>query len=330
MKVKITELRKLMQKILMTKYFSASEAREIAEVLLYAELSGKKTQGIIKFLGTEPIQNIEPVHKPTIIKSTKLSALIDGGRNPGILVSRIATKMIIDKCKKNGFSIIGTNNSYSSTGSIGYYANEIAKHDFIGIIMSGTPKGVAPYGSIDKLLGINPIAFSFPTENEPLVFDMATAAITWYGLVRAKIMGKELLEGIAVDEEGILTKDPEKAMKGAIFTFGNNRKMSGLSMIIEMFTGPLLDSISPDPDGKWYNGSLFIAIDPDLLVGKKTLKKNSSFLISKIKKSRINSDFKEVIIPGEKSLEARKKAEAKGIIEIEDKVYNDFLNLVNG
>ena len=330
MKVKIVKLRKLMQKILMSKYFSASEAKEIAEVLLYAEMSGKKTQGIIKFLGTEPIQNIAPAYKPKVIKSTKLSVLIDGGRNPGILVSRMATKMAIIKCKKNGFSIIGTNNSYSSTGSIGYYANEIAKNDFIGIIMSGTPKGVAPYGTIDKLLGINPIAFSFPTENDPLIFDMATAAITWYGLVRAKIMGQELPEGIAVDEEGIPTKNPEKAMKGAIFTFGNNRKMSGLSMIIEMFTGPLLDSISPDSDGKWYNGSLFISIDPDLLIGKKKLKKSSSFLMSKIKKSRINSDFKEVVMPGEKSLESRKNAESKGIIEIEDKVYNDFLNLVSG
>lgn len=316
-----------MQKILTAKHFSASQARDIAEVLLYAEMSGKNTQGIIKLLGNEPIQNIIPEHGPKIVKNTKVSALIDGGRNPGILVSTMAVRLAIKKCKKNGLALIGTNNTYSSTGALGYYANEIAKNDMIGIIMSGTPKGVAPYGSIDKLMGINPIAFGFPTEKDPLIFDMATAAITWYGLVRAKMTGKELPEGIAVDREGNPTKDAEAAMKGAILTFDKNYKGSGLSMMIEMFTGPLVGSISPDSEGKWYNGSLIIAIDPDLLMGKEYLKKNSSLLIHRIKKSRTNKNSQEVIIPGEKALRSRKEAEVSGVVEIEDKVYNEFSTL---
>lgn len=329
MKIKIVELRKLMQKILTQKHFSASQVRDIMEVLLYAELSGKNTQGIIKFLGNEPIQDIIPEYEPKIIKNTNLSVLVDGGRNPGILVSVMAVKLAIKKCKKNGFALIGTNNAYSSTGALGYYANEIAKNDLIGIVMSGTPKGVAPYGSIDKLFGINPIAFGFPTENDPLIFDMATAAITWYGLVRAKMMGKKLPEGVAIDKEGKLTRDPKAAMEGAILTFGKNHKGSGLSMMIEMFTGPLVGSISPDSEGKWYNGSLFIAIDPDLLMGKKYLKKNSSLLINRLKKSRTSKNFQEVIMPGEKALRSRREAEASGVVEVDDKMYNDFLTLTS-
>ena len=328
MRVKIRKLHTVMRKVLTTKHLSLSQAKEIAEVLLYAELSGKNTQGIIKFWGTEPVQDMVPQHEPKVIKETKLSTLIDGGRNSGILVSRIATKTVIKKCKDSGFAIVGTNNVYASSGALGFYANEIAQHDFIGIVMSGTPKGVAPYGSIDKLVGINPIAFGFPTLSEPLILDMATAAITWYGLVRAKIMGVKLPDDVAIDHEGNATNDPEKAMKGAIRTFGKDYKGSGLNLIIEMFTGPLVGAMSPAPDGKWYNGALFIAIDPDLLIGKENLKKNSSLVINKIKSSRVNNDFQEIVMPGEKALRARKKAESSGEIEIEDTLYADLLKLI--
>lgn len=326
MKIKITDLRKLMHKSLTAKYFSNSQARDITDVLLYAEMVGKNTQGIIKFLGNEPIQNIKPLYKPKLLKQTKVSAFIDGGQNPGMLVTRIATKMAIKKCKKYGIAVIATNNSYASTGALGFYANEIAQNDFIGIVMSGTPKGVAPYGSIDKLIGINPIAFAVPTEDDPLIFDTATSAITWYGLVRAKIMRENIPQNAAVDSEGNVTTDPEKAMQGAVLTFGDNRKMSGLSMMIEMLTGSLVGATSADKDGKWYNGNFILAIDPDLFIGRAQLKKNSTILLEKIKKSRPGKNFDEVIIPGEKMLKAKKKAEESGILEIEDKVYIDFLN----
>ena len=327
MKVKIVELHKAMRKILIDKHFPASEANDIANVLLYAEVSGKNTQGIIKFLGNEPIQNIVSEYKPKIIKDTKLSTLIDGGRNAGILVSAVATRIAIKKCREEGLAIVGTNNTYSSTGALGYYVNEIAKNDFIGVVMSGTPKAVAPYGGIEKLLGINPIAFGFPTETDPIIFDMATAAITWYGLVRAKMLRERLPSGLAIDRKGNVTKDPEEAMKGAILTFGKDYKGSGLSFMIEMFTGPLL-GVTSDSRGKWYNGSLFVAIDPNLLIGRDSFKKNSSLLIDKIKKSKPGKNIKKVLIPGQKALKLRKQVELRGLVEVDSKIYKEFIKLI--
>ena len=90
MKVKLTELKDLLKTILSSKYYSDSQAEDIAEVLMYAEMTGKNTQGILKLIGNEPIQNIKPRSEPKIIKDTKVSALIDGGGNPGILVSKMA------------------------------------------------------------------------------------------------------------------------------------------------------------------------------------------------------------------------------------------------
>lgn len=328
MKVKTVELQKIIERVFRHTYFSATEAKDMTEVLLYAETTGKNTQGIIKLLGNEPMQGKKPLHKPKVIVKSRVSSLIDVGRNPGTLGGRMATRLAIKKCRENGFGIVGVKNSYSSTGALGFYAQEIAVKDFIGIVMAGTPKAVAPYGSIDKVIGINPLAISFPTENEPLILDMATAAITWYGLVRAKIMGTQLPPGIAINHRGGVTVDPDEAMKGAILTFGNNRKMSGLAMMLEMFTGPLVGVIAPDASGTWYSGSLFIAIDPKLFVGRTVLKKNVSDLIRKIKLSRPYNRVKEVFLPGEQAQRLLKKAKKSGFVEIDDAVYDDIIKLL--
>jgi LDH2 family malate/lactate/ureidoglycolate dehydrogenase len=283
---------------------------------------------VLKLLGTEPIQNIHPKQEPQIHKETKLSALINGGGNPGILVSHMATRMAIEKCSAYGFGIVGTNNTFSSTGSIGYYALEIGKHDFIGIVMAGSPGGVAPHGSREPLFGTNPIAFGFPTEKRPLVFDMATAAITWYGLVRAKTLGQSLPENVAIDSDGNLTTDPSEAMKGAILPFDRSYKGSGLSMMIELFTGPLVGASFADPEGKGDWGNVFIAIDPELLIDKKEFKKQNSLLIEKVKMSKKKKGVSAIHIPGEKAQENLKKAEKSGEIEIDEIIYTELKGLI--
>ncbi len=243
------------------------------------------------------------------------------------MVSHIATQTVIDKCNTHGFGIVGTNNTFSSTGVIGFYCEKIAHHDFIAIVMAGSPGGVAPHGSIDPLFGTNPIAFGYPTESEPLIFDMATSAITWYGLVRAKALGQQLPEGVAMDINGNPTTDPEKAMKGAIYSFDKNYKGSGLSMMVEIFTGPLVGAAYCDPTGAGDWGNLFIAVDPDVLIGKKEFKKHLSELIHKVKSGRKDTHIRSVHIPGEASREKRNKARVAGILEIDDALYQKLLNL---
>ncbi len=323
MKVKISDLEKLMISILTSTYFTLQQSKLIAEVLLYAELTGKNTHGILKLLGTEPIQSVKPQYSPRIVKETKLSALIDGGGNPGTLVFQEATDIAIKKADTYGVGIVGTKNTFSSTGAIGYYAHKAATKDLIGIIMAGSEAAVAPYGSIDPIFGTNPVAFGFPTTKDPIVFDMATAAITWYGLVRAKSLGEKIPRDVAIDKEGNLTTDPSQAMEGAILPFDKSYKGSGLGMVVQLFTGPLTGALFFDIGKKnddW--GNVFIAIDPDLLVGKAEFKKNCSKLVEIVKRSRLDKKIADHIrIPGETGLAKKREAERKGVVEIEDNLY---------
>lgn len=325
MNIAISDLRK---KVLATleKSFTPDQSQKIADYLLWADMSGNKTQGLIKMTGSEPLQNIKPQHEIKIERDTKLSQLINAGAYPAPLVSQQATDVVIEKAKEHGFAIVGVHNTFSSNGAQGYYAERIAKEDLIGIVMARSPGSVAPFDSLTPLFGTNPIGFSFPTNDEPLVFDMATSAMTWYGLVLAKARGEKIPENMAMDKDGNPTTDPIAAMSGgAILPFDRGYKGSGLGMVVEIMAGPLAASAYCDCetfDKEW--GSTFIAIDPGLLVDVEQFKANCSDLIAKVKASRKKPGVDEIRLPGERGRVSYAEAKKSGTVDVDEAILREL------
>jgi L-2-hydroxycarboxylate dehydrogenase (NAD+) len=322
MKIKITELRGKILNTLITKGFSESDANIVADYLLWADMSGNKTQGLIKMTGDTPLQSIKPQSEIKVDRDTKLSQLIDAGANPAPLVSGRATDVVIEKAKEHGFGLVGVHNYFSSNGAQAYYAERMAKEGLIGIVLCSQPASVAPFDSIDPLFGTNPIGFSFPTQNDPLVFDMATSIMTWYGLVLAKARGEAIPEDMAIDKDGNITTDPSSAMEGALLPFDRGYKGSGIGMVIEILAGPLVKAAYADFDGEW--GALFMAIDPELLIDASEFKANVTDLINKIKSARKKPGVNEMRLPGERALQARKEAELSGEVDIDEAILKEL------
>lgn len=322
-KVSVNELRSKVIKTL-SEGFTESDATRIGDYLLWAEMSGIKTQGIIKMTGTEPLQNIKPKHEIKIERDTKLSQLINAGACPAPLVSQIATDVAIEKAKNSGFAIVGVHNTFSSNGSQAYYVERMAKNDLIGIMMSRSPGSTAPFDSIDNLFGTNPLGFAFPTEGEPLVFDMATSAMTFYGLVLAHARGESIPQNMALDKDGNPTVSPEAAMNGALLPFDRSHKGSGIGMLVEILAGPLVGAGYCDTKFTEEWGSVFIAIDPGLLVDINDFKRNCSDLINKIRTSRPKDGIAEVRLPGERARNSYAAALESGVVEVEEVILKQL------
>lgn len=317
MKISLSSLREQVADIL-SKNISREQASVVADYLVWAEASGNKTQGIIKMTGTEPIQEIVPKYDIKIERDTKLSQLIDAGANPAPLVTQVGAEAAVSKAKEHGFGLVGIHNTFSSNGAQAYYARMIAENDLIGIVCSRSPASVSGFGSIDPIFGTNPIGFGFPTNDDPLVFDTATSAMTFYGLVLAKARGETIPEGIATDHEGNFTIDPAEAMDGAILPFDKSYKGAGFGMIVELLAGPLVNSAWIDNETfkeEW--GTFILAIDPDLLVDVEDFKSNVDNMVKKIQSARTKKDEK-IRIPGEQANMAYREAMAAGEVEIDD------------
>ncbi len=323
MKISADSLRGQIVKIL-EKNLSHEHAEVVANYFMWAEMSGNKTQGIVKLMGASSIQNIKPHGEIEIIKDTKLSQIIDANDNPAPLNAQVATDVAIQKANEHGFAIVGVKNTFSSNGAQAYYVEQIAKHDLIGIMCSRSPASQAAFGGIDPVFGTDPIGFGFPTLDAPLVFDAATSAMTFYGLVLANARGEKIPENMAIDKDGNPTTDPAAAMSGALLPFDRSYKGSGVAMTVETLAGPLLGgSVVDNKTFKEEWGTVVIAIDPDLMVGRDEFKKNVSDMVSKIRSSRVVGDDM-VRLPGENAQKQYEAAAKNGEVEIDDVVAKEI------
>ena len=237
MNVPIEALRQATRRAIAAQGFSAADTEIILEIIMYAQLRGNN-QNVIKLLGAG--MPADPnAGEIKVVKDTKLSALIDGGWNQGMVVVARATRLAIEKAQAHGFGIVGARRSNSPTGAIGYFARELADAGLIGFVCSGSMELMAMHGSYEPFFGTNPLAIGIPTAGNPIVFDMATAAIAWYGIHLAQAEGRSIPEGVAYDRDGQITTDPAAALAGAIKAFGGY-KGAALALIVEVLTRPLV------------------------------------------------------------------------------------------
>jgi L-2-hydroxycarboxylate dehydrogenase (NAD+) len=327
MKITLSELKRVVRQALVHYGYDEEESQTILEVLMYAQLRGNN-QGVVKLIG-QGIPKDPQAGGIEVVKETRLSALINGNRNHGMIVLGKAVEITLEKAKENGFGVVGTFRTNTSTGAIGYFARKLAEEGFIGFVFAGARPAVCPHGSYEPVFGTNPLAIGLPGEAGPVVLDMATAAIAYYGLVEAKTVGRSIPNNVAYDREGNLTTDPTKAMEGAILPFDRSYKGSGLSMMVEILTGPLVQASFAglgDVNGNW--GNLVFAIDPGLLVEKDEFKKNVTKLVEKVKSAKKLSGFDEIYIPGEKGDRLTRERLDCGEIELEDGLYAELRKVI--
>lgn len=328
MKVKVKELENLVKTALEKKY-SKEYSELISKVILFGELSGKSSHGVVRLIsgGSSCIAQ-KPSGKLKIKKVTKVSELIDANGNPNMLAASVATLDSIKFAKKYGFSIIGTNGTFSTSGCLTYYVEKIAKENLIGIVMARSPLCQPPYGGIEKIFGTNPIAWGIPANPKPFLFDMGTTGISYGAVLKARATGQKLPENVAIDPNGNPTSDPQTALDGSLLAFDNSYKGSGLAFIVEILAGTLtragFGGINED-DG-W--GNIFVVFSPELLSDTKEFKKKMKKFVNKVRNSKTKDESK-VRIPGENTIKTRDENIKRGWVEIPDELINAIKNYIN-
>lgn len=123
---------------------------------MYAQLRDNN-QGIIKITtgGMNRASSAGPI---VIERNSRLSAVINGNGDAGMLVLSKAREMAAAKCLEHGFGIIGTNNTYTSTGCLAYYAEKLAEQGLIGVVLAQSPEFVAPAGVIQFIAAVVTVA----------------------------------------------------------------------------------------------------------------------------------------------------------------------------
>ncbi len=319
----LLELTELVTAALTALGLSEDEQHIVAKVLLWAELRGN-SQG----LGKIPARAVAPSPDAGEISVTHRSPVvtqIDGNLNLGMVVMERAVDEVVRSAKNAGVGIVGTRGTTTSTGAIGYFTERVAELGLVCIIFGGTPKAVAPFGSVDSVFGTNPLSFAIPTSDGPLLVDMGTSAATWFGLLRSERLGEAISSDLAFDASGAATTDPGEALRGAIRAFGG-AKGSALALLIEVLSGPLAGGAIAGDDSH-QSGNLIIALDPDLFGFGSDFSQRTSALIERIRNSRPVPGTDHPVIPGERSRAIFEETTRSGRVEL-DKNLVDAIHAV--
>jgi len=320
MNVSIDAVRQAVVDLLATKYGRAV-AERTAEVLIWGDCAGIASQGLLKLTGPTPLQDV-PVSGPVRVeRETQSSQLIDAGGHPAPYAAQVATDAVIEKATAHGLACVGIHNCFSSNGAQAFYIDRIAQQGLVGIMCSSSPRSVAPFGSMEALLGTNPVAFGFPSLGDPILFDMATSAMTWYGLVLAAARGETIPDGVALDTDGNITTDPREAMQGGLVPFADSNKGAGLGLAVQLLAGPLVDApFGRDPRSQW--GALLIAIDPAIFTGRDEFRAGCSAVVEAIKQSEARPGRSEIRVPGERLFATLRRTLSEGTVDIDPSALN--------
>ncbi len=297
---------------------TTSDAKEVAEHLVTANLKGHDSHGV----GMVPtyVSNIlrgkcDVKSNPSLVQDDGAIMLIDAKMGFGQVAGRKAIDMAIQRLDQTGLVCLGVRNCHH-LGRIGSYAERCSEAGYISIHfvnVVGHDPLVAPFGGKESRLGTNPFCCAIPRGNgPPIVLDMATSAIA-HGKVRVAYMkdGGEVPNESLIDSEGNATQNPSVMFEeplGSMLPFGGH-KGYGLALICELLGGALAgkwtaSKKSHEKDGfNIVNHMLTLIINPSIFGEKETFEEEVQNMIDYLKSTKTKNHNREVLVAGEPELD---------------------------
>ena len=303
--------------------YDAEDARILTDHVVDAALCGYEYSGLAKLLNVADHPRFKAERRPMRVRSeTSVSVLFDGGNQSGMIGMYHAARAAIERAERHGIALVGVDDLWMS-GRSAYYAEMVARAGLVAIHTVSAPPMVAPHGGARPALGTNPIAFGFPMEGDPLVIDLGTSAFMGTDLQFRQRLGIPRPEGVAIDERGRPTTDPDAARHGALLPFGGHK---GYALALAMHA---LGVLSAGADDAERTGYLLIAFQPDLLCPLDDYRRALAEEIARIKTTPRQDGVDEIRIPGERAYRERARRQREGV-EIDRRIRDALTALAEG
>jgi L-2-hydroxycarboxylate dehydrogenase (NAD+) len=312
---------------------SESDATLTAEVLVSADARGKHSHGLLRlprFVRGIEHGNVDPNGSIEVVAERGGAAAISGGSRLGPVVASEAVVTAMNRAAEFGVGAVGVRET-NHLGMLGYYTDEIRSEGYVGLGVTNTEPAMPPHGGGEQVLGTNPIAIGLPTD-PPFNLDMSTSSIARGTVLHKQETGESLPEGVALDEDGEPTTDPDAALEGTILPFGGP-KGSGLAVGVEVLAGGLVGAaMGTDVTGTYHTeepctkGDLFVVIDPAAL-GSNDFGAAASEFLSDLKDAERATSVDEIRLPGERSVRLDRQ---RDFVEVEEEVWRQVGRLADG
>lgn len=339
-------LKKFCEEVFCKMGFNNEDSTIITDVLILSDLFGIDSHGINRLsMYVQQLQAgyIDIQAQPEIVFQTPVSAVIDGKKGMGQLVSNIAMKVAIEKAKMSGVALVTVRNS-NHYGIAGYYSLMASDEGMIGLSMTNSLAAVVPTHGKEPMLGTNPIAFSFPAHPHPFLFDSATSVVSVGKIEVYDRLNKSIPLGWGLNSEGRDEQNPIEVLKsvfsgasglhplgGGSEEFGGH-KGYGFSMIVEILSSIISMGTTSNHIEKNEGTSgvchFFMVIDPKIFGDPTVITKHFEHYLNEIRDSRKADPQARIYTHGEKEAESFRQRRTEGLY-INEKTFVELKKIAD-
>lgn len=252
---------------------SQANARSVARALVAAEADGQGGHGLSRVLAYAAQARSGKVAghaRPRLEKVRGALLRVDACNGFAFPAIDAALDALAPLAREMGLAGAAITRSHHA-GQLGAHVERLAEQGLVGLMVTNTPKAMAPWGGAAPLYGTNPIAFAAPCGEGPaLVIDMSLSRVARGKVMAAAQRGEAIPEGWALDAAGNPTTDPRAALAGTMVPAGE-AKGAALALMVEILSATLTGANPSSAATSFFDaegappgiGHLVLAIDPD-------------------------------------------------------------------
>jgi hydroxycarboxylate dehydrogenase B len=332
-------LRRQMARVLQAAGSSVDEARQVADNLVMANLSGHDSHGvgmIPRYVESKLEGGVQPNTGIKVNFDGGAMLAIDGQHGYGQIVGVQAIELAMARAKEHGSCIMALGHAHH-LGRIGHFAEMAVAQGLVSIHFVNVLSRpvVAPWGGSDGRFGTNPCCIGIPLQgHDAFVLDFATSRVAQGKMRVAHNEGRRVPDGYLIDEHGRPTNDPgvvvvpqSNGLLGALMPFGEH-KGYGMAIACELLGGALSGGgtwhRTPDMRREVLNGMVTILIDPQKLGTGASFEQEAAAFVDWVMQSPPGEGFDQLRLAGDPEREARARRERDGIV-VDDQTWADIV-----
>lgn len=323
------------------------------DVILESDRRGIESHGCNRFkpLYIDRIKNglQVPVTRLEILKETPTTIMADAHQGLGMVASYRIMKKLIQKARLSGLSMGVIKNS-SHYGIAGYWSTMASKEGLLGISGTNTRPLQAPTFGSAPILGTNPLAFAFPTDEPfPFLFDGATCVHSRGKIEYYNRIHNPTPDGVAIDREGRCLHDSAKILQdfktseAALLPLGGRGEETAgykgydFATTVEILCAALsggdylsmLTGLDKEGHKVHHNvGHFFLVINPEFFIGETPFRQTTGHILREIRSSPKAPGHDRIFTAGEKAYETSQVREKQGI-PLTPGVQQEFIDVRN-
>ncbi len=298
------------------------DARLVAHSLVIADARGVHSHGVLRvpeYVKKLSSGGVDPRGNPRVASDNGTALVVDGGNAMGQVACAFAMERAIGRARQTNLAAVAVRGG-NHCGALFYYAMMGLAENMIGIVTTNALPTMAPWGGLDKIVGINPMAVALPAgEEPPIVLDAAFSGSS-HGKIRVYHQkGLSIPEGWAYDANGNPTTDSGAALDGLLQPIGGYKGVAlaivtGIlsSLLSGAAYGTELGDMTGGPKAG-VDGQFLLAIRIDAFEQPSIFRARVDSIIREIRNSQPAAGVQRLHAPGELEHETELEYRRTGI-----------------